>query len=231
MAEKDYFQEALSNFTHEVASGGAIRHLADLGYTVKQISEKLDFPTPYERIQRAVWERLLEVGVILTEEPGKGKPKEKVRYVREYDRFGKSSFRRVAELDSGQAAEELRWRERYVPAEEGERAAALLRESFSRNSADKAYMSCDFGLTVYRSPEVYARMLQCLDRGQREYVEGLPWEKRVVYHRLDARMREILVRLCRAGLYQGECYFPETKDKIRVERFGMEIKWKSDMQP
>lgn len=165
MAEKDYFQEALSNFTHEVASGGAIRHLADLGYTVKQISEKLDFPTPYERIQRAVWERLLEVGVILTEEPGKRKPKEKVRYVREYDRFGKSSFRRVTEIDSGQAVEEIRWRERYVPAEEGERAAALLRESFSRNSAAAAYMSCDFGLIACRTPEVYAQMLQCLDRG------------------------------------------------------------------
>lgn len=40
MAVKDYFQNALSNFTHEVASGGAIRHLAEPGYTVKQITEK-----------------------------------------------------------------------------------------------------------------------------------------------------------------------------------------------
>lgn len=40
MAEKDYFQNGLSNFTHEVASGGAIRHLAEPGYTVKQITEK-----------------------------------------------------------------------------------------------------------------------------------------------------------------------------------------------
>lgn len=220
MEERDYFQEALSHFIHEAASGGAIRHLADLGYTVKQITEKLDFPTPYDRVQRAVWEHFLEEGVILEDEPGKGKPRGKVRYVKEYNRFGKSSFRRVAEIDSGQTTEEIRWRERYVPAGEGEGAAALLRESFSRNSADKAYMSCDFGRTAYRSPEVYARMLQCLDRGQREYVEGLPWEKRVVYHRLDTRMQEILVRLCRAGLYCGECYFIDTKDKIRIRLYS-----------
>ena len=46
MGEQEYFKNALSNFMFEAASGGAIRHLADLGYTVKQISKKLEFPTP-----------------------------------------------------------------------------------------------------------------------------------------------------------------------------------------
>ena len=57
MQEHSYFQKALADFTQEAASGGAIRHLADMGYTVKQIMERLDFPTPYERVQKAVWER------------------------------------------------------------------------------------------------------------------------------------------------------------------------------
>ena len=73
MGEHGYFQKALADFTYEAASGGAIRHLADMGYTVKQIAAKLDFPTPYERVQKGVWERLLETGVILTEEPGGGR--------------------------------------------------------------------------------------------------------------------------------------------------------------
>ena len=49
MAEQEYFKNALSDFTYEAASGGAIRHLADLGYTVKQICEQLSFPTAISR--------------------------------------------------------------------------------------------------------------------------------------------------------------------------------------
>lgn len=89
--EQTYFQSALSDLVFDVASGGAIRHLTDLGYTVRQIQEKLDFPTPYERIQRTVWRHLTDRGIILSErqEP------EKVEYVREYDSYGRASFRRV----------------------------------------------------------------------------------------------------------------------------------------
>ena len=73
MEENRYFQDALARFTHEAANGGAIRHLTDMGYTVEQIRDKLDFPAPYERVQQAVWQRLEDTGVILREEPGKGK--------------------------------------------------------------------------------------------------------------------------------------------------------------
>ena len=34
--EQDYFNEALSNFMFDMASGGAIRHLADRGYRARQ---------------------------------------------------------------------------------------------------------------------------------------------------------------------------------------------------
>lgn len=93
--EQTYFQRALSDFAYDMASGGAIRHLADLGYTVKQIQEKLDFPTPYERIQKTVWKHLTDTGVIFPETPKQGKTGEKVEYVREYDSYGRASFRRV----------------------------------------------------------------------------------------------------------------------------------------
>lgn len=216
MGEKDYFQNALSNFTHEVASGGAIRHLADLGYTVKQISERLDFPTPYERVQREVWKYFLDTGVILREESKVGQPGEKVSYVREYGQFGKVSFRRVTVTDSGKPAEEILWSERYAEADESEKTIALLREKLSQSRADTAYMSCNFGLTAYQNPEAYTNMLGALDRRHREYVEGLPWENRVVYHRLDTRMQEILLRLCTAKLYHGTCYFIDLKEKILI---------------
>ena len=84
MPEEPYFKEALSNFTFDVASGGAIRHLTDLGYTVKQISRELAFPTPIDRIQKVVWEHLLNRGILLLEEPGNGEGLEKFSYVRDY---------------------------------------------------------------------------------------------------------------------------------------------------
>lgn len=93
--EQTYFQKALSDFVYDMASGGAICHLADLGYTVRQIQEKLDFPTPYERIQKTVWKHLMDTGVIFPEGAEQGKTREKVDYVREYDSYGRASFRRV----------------------------------------------------------------------------------------------------------------------------------------
>lgn len=96
MSEQDYFKAALADFTFEAASGGAIRHLADLGYTVKQITEQLSFPTPYQRVQKAVRERLLETGVLLLEEPGSGKGHSPAPvYVVDHDKYGRTSFRRA----------------------------------------------------------------------------------------------------------------------------------------
>ena len=172
MAQDD-FRKALSDFSFDVASGGAIRHLTDLGYTVKQIQERLDFPTPYERIQKAVWERLADTGVILTEEPGPERAQEKVRYVREYDSYGKASFRRVM-------------------------------EESPRTETEGSFLACEFGIVQYKDTEKYRKVLEALGEKQAEYIDGLPWPKRRVWHRADERMLEIERRLRAAGL-EGVC--------------------------
>ena len=46
MGEKDLFKQSLNNFINDFASGDAIRHLADKGYTVAQIVGMLDYPIP-----------------------------------------------------------------------------------------------------------------------------------------------------------------------------------------
>lgn len=173
---KEDFRQALSDFTFDVASGGAIRHLTDLGYTVKQIQEQLDFPTPLARIQKEVWRRLVDTGIILLEEPGRQKPKEKVDYVREYDSYGKASFRRVVETD---------------PQPE--------------TDADGIFLVCGFGALRYRDGERYRKVLAALDVRQAEYIDGLPWPPGKVWHRADERMLEIERRLRAAGLEQGAC--------------------------
>ena len=50
--EQEYFKKALSDFALDAASGGAIRHLADRGYTANQIVRMLDFPTPFKTEQK-----------------------------------------------------------------------------------------------------------------------------------------------------------------------------------
>ena len=62
----DSFNRALSDFTHDVASGGAIRHLCDKGYTVSQIMKMLDYPTPRERVEKTFTRHLSESGTLLS---------------------------------------------------------------------------------------------------------------------------------------------------------------------
>lgn len=64
-----YFEEALSDFTHDVASGGAIRHLVDLGYSTDQIMKRLDFPTSRERVEKMVYRQMVSTGILLEELP------------------------------------------------------------------------------------------------------------------------------------------------------------------
>lgn len=221
MRENEYFQQALANFTYEVAGGGAIRHLTEAGYTVKQIMEQLDFPVPYEKVRRAVWEHLVRTRGILLEEPGSGTRKEKAVYVREYDKYGKCSFRRVVREE--EASREIHWRE--LPLERDlspEQVLSVVRAKVQENGDGNAYVSCSFGILRQKEPHRYRSCLQCLEERQREYLEGLPWENREVYHRLDLCMMEILEKLCTAGFYQGRCYFLVTGDTIKIGQGDME---------
>lgn len=215
MGENRYFQEALANFTQEAANGGAIRHLADLGYTVEQIARRLDFPAPYEKVRRAVWEHLSAARVILREEPGSGGHTEEAAYVKEYDRYGKATFRRVVKRDEASAV--ACWKTSCFSAgQEPDALLAVLRAKRKENGEEDSYASCDFGLTARADSKRYESLLQALDERAREYISGLPWEGRRVYHRLNAPMAAALEQLCEKGLYEGECFFLKTKDRIRI---------------
>lgn len=229
MAEQEYFKNALSDFTYEAASGGAIRHLTDLGYTVKQICERLSFPTPYARVQKAVWQQLIDTGVILTEEPGNGAMRRtgKAEYAVEHDKFGRTSFRLIASAEKGSTGQAVCWKERRFGesaggikpgskgAEAGRRLAAYLAERCSANDG-AAYISCRFGLLLRRNPAEYGELTAVLNERQREYLSGLPWEEKLCYHKLDQRMQEIAVRWYAAGKLEESCYFMKTGEKVAV---------------
>ncbi|MCM1256806.1 MAG: hypothetical protein NC307_03025 [Roseburia sp.] len=95
---EEFFKRALKNFSQDMANGGAIRHLWNLGYSVSQIMESLDYPAPYERVQNVVWDHLVDTGVICLTKPERAHRQEQVSYVKEYDKYGRTSFRRVTEV-------------------------------------------------------------------------------------------------------------------------------------
>ena len=89
------FNKALGNFINDAAAGGAVRHLADLGYSISRIAEEIDYPVSKEKIAQFMWEHFLNIGKISLEEP---QPvHEKASFVKEQDEFGRISFRRVVE--------------------------------------------------------------------------------------------------------------------------------------
>lgn len=214
MAEHEYFNQALSDLAFDLAGGGAIRHLTDKGYTVKQILQELDCALPMERVRQAVWDRLVEQGVLLLDEPGTGTNQGKAVYVEERGKFGKTSFRRVRA--SGNVSKEIEWEKTVYKAGEGTDFRTLLAGKCLENGSRTAYAACDFGAWSREEPGRYQELLELLTVRQQEYIEGLPWIQRRVYHRMDARMTEIAGRMFGSGQCEGICYFMEKKEKLFI---------------
>lgn len=209
MHEKDnsYFKQALSDFAYDAACGAQIRHLTDLGYCVKQIVQELDVPAPYRRVQETVTRHLRDSKVLLMEKPGSG-DRGKTEFIKEYDRYGRASFRRVIRHDMRHTG--ISWREYvYVPDTDGS-FWEFLKRKIEENGEEFSYISCDFGLDRERT-KAY---LGVLDTHQREYVEGILWEAARMYHRLTPVMQAIAVRLYEQNACGGECYFEKTGERI-----------------
>lgn len=96
MDEPSYFQSALSNFVTDAACGGAVRHLVDIGYTLDQIVDRLDYPAPRAKVQRIMMDYLYESRVLLKEEPSGELFAAKEVFVQEQDAFGRRSMRKIA---------------------------------------------------------------------------------------------------------------------------------------
>lgn len=53
-SKDDYFNEALQNFTRDMAYGGAVRHLVDRGYTVERIEKEFHYPVSHDALVKMV---------------------------------------------------------------------------------------------------------------------------------------------------------------------------------
>ena len=232
MDETNYFQSALSNFVTDAACGGAIRHLVDIGYTLDQIVERLDYPAPRAKVQRIMMEYLYESRVLLREEPSEELFAAKVQFVQEQDAYGRRSMRKIV-LDQnsqnimtnasdsmissrqGKAAQTQAfvWKESvYDPKRDGKLTELLYGKS-EKNGVTYSYVSCPFGEL---ENDQYSQNISCLNGRQQEYLRGIRWDQPVLYHRLDQRMLEIIGKLYEAGAYSGVSFFAASREKITI---------------
>ena len=202
-----YFKEALTQFSQEVAVGGAIRHLTDIGYTARQITDSLDFPAPYEKVKKIMWQHLLDGGVVLLEEPGGNAQKGKGVFVKEYGQYGRTSFRLVTVPADDAAVRDICWQEYHYQPFMGE-LSSFLQARCRENGERGAYASLDM--------EKYRDGHKGLQSGDAEYLSGLPEDVKLIYHRLDERMQRILCELHGQGAYEGILYFVGSCEKISV---------------
>lgn len=206
MGQKSFFEQALANFTFETACGGAIRHLADNGYTVKQIVEKLDYPASFEQVQSAVYEYFCSSGILLKSEPEYDTIEEPAEFVLEYDKFGKASYRRVTVKKE---KKRICWKESRFLSGDPRAFSQFLTEKINENGILHSYISCDFGLQSETA-------LSALDSRQQEYIRGIPWEPIRMYHQLNPQMKAIAERLYQDMNYSGICCFLKTEEKVMI---------------
>lgn len=160
----NYFQNALSGFVTEAACGGAVRHLTDIGYTLDQIVDRLDYPAPRAKVQRIMMDYLYESHVLLRKEPSAELFAPKEQFVQEQDSCGRRTFRKIgvdyisqnnmtnaadltaaSQWEKAAQTREILWKESvYDPKRDG-KLTELLHRKCERNGEAYSYISCPFG--------------------------------------------------------------------------------------
>ena len=154
----DFFKQSLASFTKDTAYGGAIRHLADNGLTVKEITANLSYPVAENVVSEYVWKHFVDNKTICIN-LADAQDEPKGEFVKVTGKYGKTSF---VKKDSG-----------------------------INNQIPKEYVECNFGTDKKYNPKEYERELSLLNDNDREYIEGLPWPARPVYHIKNERMARI----------------------------------------
>lgn len=175
--QQKYFEEALSNMTYDSASGGAIRHLVDMGYSINQIMEHLDYPTPRSRVEETVFCYMTESGMLIESLP-----------------IPEEQFQKINIRADSRKNLSLAIRERIK--KNGEKNTYLLCScgKWRRilNDMEKHGVS---GLDLHTEPNIF----QNLTSREREFLLGIPWKGEDMYYRITDRMLEIAIELALSG--------------------------------
>ena len=217
MSEEKHFEKALSDMKDSFAGKDGIKHLAALGYSVREIQASLAFPFPLDKIGRVLWDYNKSEEIILLKAPGSGAGSVSATYVKQTDACGKQSFIKVP--GEKEAAREYSFRKEvykdghdiFTPINRNE--TRLIVKFLAKNSSGGPdYVSLDFGRLKTRNGSDWRRVLSSMTGDDRDYLEVLPWENSItgVYHLIDERMIRILEALEGTGYMPGVFYFAVT---------------------
>ena len=179
-----YFQEALSDFVHDAASGGAIRHLVDLGYSVDQMMRALSYPTPRERVRKTAYRYMLESGLLVKELPDM---RTDANLTETGD--GRGGVKTGGVCGGVKTGGGRRLRAIRLDISDRDLVNAFLYRKISENGAENVYISCPFG--KYGKALEQDGLFPYLSSRELEYIRGIPWENMLMYHRATDRMQEI----------------------------------------
>lgn len=172
MNNSTYFNKALHNMVFENACGAAIRRLADMSFPVSYIHKALDYPISFERVQKYVWRYYLDNRVLLFpddkleyhEENGiiiLNEPKVTKTFIKETGPYGKITYRQVT-VDSSKNDN---------PVNDS--------DSDSGKPGQRRYIPCNFGILKHTVPKEFEKVLEKLDRDNKNYLIDLPWRTRL----------------------------------------------------
>ena len=106
-----------------------------------------------------------------------------------------------------------------LPSEDEKVRIHLLQEKDSRKlyeamvryieeyGVENSYMECPFGKWMKNDENKLQQVLSCLTSREQEYILGIRWERNVMYHRLNDRMREIGIKLSGHTEAEWKFYF------------------------
>ena len=77
------------------------------------------------------------------------------------------------------------------------KASEKMIEGIGRWGVENSYLECPFGDWIRHNNERFSHVLACLNAREKAYLAETTWEKDLMYHRLNGRMREITGKLIR----------------------------------
>lgn len=201
---QDFFGKAMGNFMHEMSGAGAIRHMVDQGYSIRQIMERLDYPTPQCRVEETALKHMLKQGILLESLPNR------VSLSGVRPEQGK---RTEPAPESEETMITMGYRRTVIccPYDRKQLSEAI----YSRKERDGEASS--YVLLPLGKLKKDREALSCLSGRERDYLCGLPWKGGTVYHRLTGRMYETAMEL---AMTVGNVT-PGSKDS-RIEYAGLD---------
>lgn len=181
----NYFNEALGNFISEYAYKEQARHLYNLGYSLKEIKDRLDYPVSLSALKDYLWEYLVSSKQIVYKREDIPEGSSKQEYVQEYDAYGRKSFR----LKGDVFAAKIDYTEHPIP----------------NNISDipnltECYILINGAELVGQSESLSESFLL--------YLSDFSWPNCNVYLKLNKKSAEILVASCAKGFRPKEIVSP-----------------------